>query len=126
MKKFVSIACILCLLTGCQLTLKETTQSLPASAPIATPASATPTTAAQTEETQEPAPTTENQETAESSGIKTQAPAKENKSVTVYVTRTGHKYHREYCRFLEYSKIPVSLDAAKQTYEPCSVCRPPQ
>ena len=43
---------------------------------------------------------------------------------TVYITRTGTKYHRGSCRYLRYSKIPVSLESAKQNYGPCSVCRP--
>lgn len=42
---------------------------------------------------------------------------------TVYITRTGSKYHRSGCRYLK-SKIPISLEKAKQSYEPCSVCRP--
>lgn len=42
---------------------------------------------------------------------------------TVYITRTGSKYHRNGCRYLK-SKIPISLEKAKQSYEPCSVCRP--
>ena len=43
---------------------------------------------------------------------------------TVYVTRTGAKYHRGSCRYLRSSKIPISLEKAKQSYGPCSVCRP--
>ena len=43
---------------------------------------------------------------------------------TVYITRTGAKYHRSSCRYLKYSKIPMSLEKAKQGYSPCSVCRP--
>ena len=43
---------------------------------------------------------------------------------TVYITRTGSKYHRSSCRYLKYSKIPISLEKAKQNYGPCSVCRP--
>lgn len=43
---------------------------------------------------------------------------------TVYITRTGAKYHRGSCRYLKYSKIPISLEKAKQSYGPCSVCRP--
>ena len=43
---------------------------------------------------------------------------------TVYITRTGAKYHRGSCRYLKYSKIAVSLEKAKQSYGPCSVCRP--
>ena len=43
---------------------------------------------------------------------------------TVYITRTGAKYHRGSCRYLKYSKIAISLERAKQGYSPCSVCRP--
>lgn len=43
---------------------------------------------------------------------------------TVYITRTGAKYHRGSCRYLRYSKIPITLESAKQGYSPCSVCRP--
>lgn len=45
--------------------------------------------------------------------------------VTVYVTRTGAKYHRGGCRYLSKSMIPMSLKDAKQRYSACSVCRPP-
>ena len=44
---------------------------------------------------------------------------------TVYVTRTGSKYHRSSCRYLRSSKIPTSLSEAKDRYSPCSVCSPP-
>lgn len=46
--------------------------------------------------------------------------------VTVYITRTGKKYHRATCRYVSHSKIPISLTEARQNYAPCSVCRPPQ
>ena len=47
-------------------------------------------------------------------------------SVTVYVTATGSKYHRDGCRYLAKSKIPMTLAEAKAAnYEPCSVCDPP-
>jgi hypothetical protein len=52
--------------------------------------------------------------------------ASQNREVVVYVTRTGEKYHRESCRHLAKSKIPMSLTDAKQRYAPCKVCRPPQ
>lgn len=39
---------------------------------------------------------------------------------TVYITRTGSKYHRSTC---QYAKIPISLSEAKaQHYEPCKLC----
>jgi hypothetical protein len=46
--------------------------------------------------------------------------------ITVYITRTGEKYHRDGCRYLSRSKIPVSLkEAVSRGYGPCSVCKPP-
>jgi hypothetical protein len=45
--------------------------------------------------------------------------------VSVYITRTGKKYHRAGCRYLSKSKISISLDEAKKWYTPCSVCNPP-
>jgi micrococcal nuclease len=47
-----------------------------------------------------------------------------NPAQLVYVTRTGTKYHRDGCRFLSRSKIPIALKDAGR-YEPCSVCKPP-
>lgn len=44
----------------------------------------------------------------------------------VYVTRTGAKYHRGDCKWLRYSKIPISLEEAKQQYGPCRTCNPPR
>ncbi len=46
-------------------------------------------------------------------------------TVTVYVTRTGAKYHRDGCRYLSRSKIPMSLKEAAKRFEPCKVCKPP-
>jgi hypothetical protein len=43
----------------------------------------------------------------------------------VYVTKTGNKYHRENCRCLRCSRIPVKLrDAIKRGYGSCGICRP--
>jgi len=45
---------------------------------------------------------------------------------TVYITRTGHKYHSFGCRYLRRSCIAVKLSKAKQMGETaCSVCYPP-
>ena len=46
-------------------------------------------------------------------------------TVTVYVTKTGEKYHNDGCRHLRQSRIPMSLKEAAQRYGPCSVCKPP-
>jgi len=53
--------------------------------------------------------------------------ATSNENVTVYITRTGAKYHRAGCRYLSRSMIPISLkDAVARGYTPCSVCNPPR
>jgi len=44
---------------------------------------------------------------------------------TVYITKTGAKYHRESCRYLSKSKIAIDLsDAIAKGYGACSVCKP--
>ena len=46
--------------------------------------------------------------------------------VTVYVTRTGKKYHRGSCGYLRKSRIPMKLKDAKAAgYGACSRCGPP-
>jgi micrococcal nuclease len=53
--------------------------------------------------------------------------SQDTQDVTVYITQTGKKYHREGCRYLARSKIPISLrEAQARGYEPCSVCNPPR
>lgn len=50
----------------------------------------------------------------------------DNQSITVYITRTGTKYHRDGCKYLKSSKIPIVLDELNTNkYEPCKVCKPP-
>jgi hypothetical protein len=53
------------------------------------------------------------------------APAPAAAEVTVYVTRTGEKYHLAGCRYLRQSRIPMRLGDARRGYSPCSVCDPP-
>lgn len=46
--------------------------------------------------------------------------------ITVHITENGTKYHREGCRYLEKSDIPVSLEEAEaRGLKPCGVCNPP-
>lgn len=53
--------------------------------------------------------------------------AQDPQTQTVYVTRTGKRYHRGGCRYLASSKIPISLkDAKAGGYTPCKVCHPPE
>ncbi len=60
--------------------------------------------------------------------ITNKAPSQtEQKEVTVYITKTGAKYHNAGCRYLSKSMIPISLKNAKSRgYTPCSVCGPPR
>ena len=51
----------------------------------------------------------------------------DQKAQTVYVTRTGKRYHRDGCRYLAASKIPISLkDAKTRGFTACKVCHPPE
>src|ERR1017187_5397446 len=51
----------------------------------------------------------------------------QTKEQTVYITKTGKKYHTSTCSYLSKSKIPISLkDAKAKGFTPCSVCKPPQ
>ena len=43
----------------------------------------------------------------------------------VHITRTGKKYHRAGCRYLNQSDIPVTREQAiRMGLTPCSVCNP--
>ena len=47
-------------------------------------------------------------------------------STTVYITKSGTKYHTSTCSYLSQSKIPITLsDAVNNGYSPCSRCKPP-
>jgi methylphosphotriester-DNA--protein-cysteine methyltransferase len=44
---------------------------------------------------------------------------------TVYITKTGSKYHRTSCQYLRKSKFAVTMkEAVERGYEACSVCEP--
>ena len=46
-------------------------------------------------------------------------------TTTVYVTKSGTKYHRDGCRHLSRSKIRMPLGQAALHHGPCRVCSPP-
>jgi micrococcal nuclease len=49
-----------------------------------------------------------------------------DRETTVYLSRSGAKYHRENCSMLRAVKTPVTLEAALRAGKTaCSVCRPP-
>ena len=59
-------------------------------------------------------------------GQSTRSRAEEAKAQTVYVARTGKRYHRSGCRYLAQGKTPLTLKEAKaKGYTPCKVCHPP-
>lgn len=62
--------------------------------------------------------------TTVSSGRVATDPADDD-SQTVYITKTGTKYHRAGCQHLSKSSIPISLAKAIASYGPCSHCNPP-
>lgn len=46
---------------------------------------------------------------------------------TVYVTKTGEKYHTANCRYLKYSQKEITLEKAIALgFEACKVCKPSQ
>ena len=45
---------------------------------------------------------------------------------TVYVTKTGTKYHRAGCRHLTDSARAIPLTEAMRSLQPCKNCKPPQ
>ena len=54
------------------------------------------------------------------------AASNDNTSQTVYITRTGKKYHRDGCSYLK-SRIESTVSEAKAMgLGPCSRCKPPQ
>jgi hypothetical protein len=55
-------------------------------------------------------------------------PAKQDPAkLTVYITKTGEKYHRDGCSSLRKSKFAVSLkEAVARGFGACKNCKPPQ
>ena len=49
-----------------------------------------------------------------------------NPEATVYVTRTGQKFHREGCRHLRSRTFAIPLAEAMLDYSPCRTCKPLQ
>lgn len=97
------------------------TQDTPAATPLPALPQARPTEPPATSRPSRPAPPVVDETAADD------LPAEEDdEEATVYVTRTGKKYHRAGCRYLSRSMIPISLEDAQAGYDPCSVCDPPE
>jgi cell division septation protein DedD len=69
-------------------------------------------------------------EEAKKTPTKTPAPKDVKPSIryngaTVYVTKSGKKFHREDCSALSKSKIPMLFEeASAKNYTPCGLCKP--
>jgi len=99
----------------------STSTPAPSPAPSTTPVVTSAPAPAPTLTTPTPAPSTPSVVTPPPAPIQTP------QAVTVYITNKGKKYHRDGCRYLSESRIPIRLsDAKNQGYGPCSVCNPPQ
>lgn len=68
-----------------------------------------------------------NSSTTQKSPNNTSVPAVNSNSqgTTVYITKTGNKYHRSSCSYLKNSKISINInDAKSEGYTACSRCNP--
>lgn len=55
-----------------------------------------------------------------------QAPKPTPQSATVYITKTGEKYHLGSCRSLRKSRIETTVAEAKRRgFTACKICKPP-
>lgn len=44
---------------------------------------------------------------------------------TVFITKSGDKYHRDSCKFVAKTRIPITLEQALgRGYQACKVCKP--
>tara|TARA_B100001964_G_C14067553_1_gene524346 strand:- start:5 stop:847 length:843 start_codon:yes stop_codon:yes gene_type:complete len=46
----------------------------------------------------------------------------QNEYETVYITRTGKKFHRRGCRYTNSSSVPVDVNQAIISHSPCKIC----
>lgn len=46
--------------------------------------------------------------------------------ITVYTTKTGHKYHRDGCSYLKSRRAITLTRAVAMGLTPCSRCKPPK
>ena len=103
---------------GTTITIKPTTEA----AQEATPKAPSSTSQASSQPTTKPSSKTSTTPTTTTKPFTT-VDTSNNQSQTVYVTKTGKKYHQDGCSGLSKSKIPISLEDAKaKGYEPCSKC----
>jgi hypothetical protein len=130
MRKALSLILVLCFLIG----FAGCADPKPTTTPTTTTTTSNTQVQQQPAQTQQPQITQpiqqqENisqQQTTQPASKVTPPPPVQKKEVTVYVTRTGGKYHSAGCQYLSKSCIPISLSDAKASYGPCSKCNPPE
>ncbi len=54
------------------------------------------------------------------------APGTADGQFVVYVTKSGRKYHLADCQYVRSGASAIALAQAREKYEPCSRCEPPQ
>ena len=55
----------------------------------------------------------------------TEKPEEAKSDTTVFITKTGTKYHTSSCPYLKKSKTEITIEEAKmQNLSPCSTCNP--
>lgn len=130
-KLFIGLLALsLAAFSGCASTEIQTPTTAPVSVATSVPeqtASPTPipsvTPTATPTKIISPAPTAQQTQSPKSNNTNSGQSDKTEK--TVYITKTGEKYHRSGCKYLRKSKISISLSSAKSRgYTPCSICNP--
>lgn len=127
---FALILSLLIVFSGCSSS-KSTTTTTPTSSQPATQTQqdqkAQPQQQTETKATTSTQTTTPTQKATAPVATSTRSNQTEKTDVTVYVTKTGEKYHSAGCSSLAKSQISKSLSAAKSAgYTPCSKCNPPR
>lgn len=142
------VACSICKPAGERATGTLLSERKPAPAPAPAPTAAPSPEQAQAQPTTKPAPVSERPADAlvrksaqKESGAPSitkpdpaarygppaasQTRATGTSQSTVFITKTGKKYHRAACRSLRDSKTAISLEDAKvRGYMPCTICNP--
>jgi hypothetical protein len=90
----------------------------PTPSPIATPVSQTPAPASDS------VPTSLAPNAAETTTLVADLATEQQKEETVYITKTGKKYHAAGCRYIAKNSSPMPLSEALKRFSPCSVCGP--
>lgn len=123
-RQICGIIVLLFLLSGCSSGSEQQAGNIKIFTPeptvTASPVPSPEPTAAPTEV---PIESTDPVQSSASMNEKQEEPVDDKNSETVYITKSGEKYHRDGCGSLSKSKIAISKSKAiSQGYTPCSRC----